>query len=98
MDKAQIDSFLSRGVANVIVESELRTRLEEGAPLRLKMGFDPSAPDLHVGHAVGLRKLRQLQEMGRLKMGFDGGDHRGRLDRPDRRSQRQVPDSTHAHP
>ena len=64
MDKAQIDSFLSRGVANVIVESELRTRLEEGAPLRLKMGFDPSAPDLHVGHAVGLRKLRQLQEMG----------------------------------
>ena len=64
MDKAQIDTFLSRGVANVIVESEFRSRLEEGAPLRLKMGFDPSAPDLHVGHAVGLRKLRQLQEMG----------------------------------
>ena len=64
MDKAQIDTFLSRGVANVIVESEFRARLEEGTPLRLKMGFDPSAPDLHVGHAVGLRKLRQLQEMG----------------------------------
>jgi len=64
VDKAQIDTFLSRGVANVIVESEFRSRLEEGAPLRLKMGFDPSAPDLHVGHAVGLRKLRQLQEMG----------------------------------
>ena len=64
MDKAQIDSFLKRGVANVIVESEFRARLEEGTPLRLKMGFDPSAPDLHVGHAVGLRKLRQLQEMG----------------------------------
>jgi len=64
VDKAQIDTFLSRGVANVIVESEFRSRLEEGTPLRLKMGFDPSAPDLHVGHAVGLRKLRQLQEVG----------------------------------
>jgi tyrosyl-tRNA synthetase len=64
VDKAQIDTFLSRGVANVIVESEFRARLEEGTPLRLKMGFDPSAPDLHVGHAVGLRKLRQLQEVG----------------------------------
>ena len=64
MDKAQIDSFLKRGVADVIVESEFRARLEEGTPLRLKMGFDPSAPDLHLGHAVGLRKLRQLQDMG----------------------------------
>ena len=46
------------------MESEFVKLLEEGRPLRLKMGFDPSAPDLHVGHAVGLRKLRQLQDMG----------------------------------
>ena len=64
MDEKQRDRLLRRGVAEVIVESELVKLLDEGKPLRLKMGFDPSAPDLHVGHAVGLRKLRQLQEMG----------------------------------
>ena len=51
-------------MSEIIVESEFVERLKEGKPLRLKMGFDPSAPDLHLGHAVGLRKLRQLQEMG----------------------------------
>ena len=56
--------LLKRGVVEVIVESEFVKLLEVGRPLRLKMGFDPSAPDLHLGHAVGLRKLRQLQEMG----------------------------------
>ena len=38
--------------------------LGEGKPLRLKMGFDPSRPDIHLGHVVGLRKLRQLQQLG----------------------------------
>jgi tyrosyl-tRNA synthetase len=61
-----LDHYLSRGVAEIIVESELRARLAAGTPLRLKMGFDPSSPNLHVGHAVGLRKLRQLQELGHL--------------------------------
>lgn len=64
MDKAQLDELLSRGVANIIVESEFRQRMGEGKPLRLKMGFDPSSTDIHVGHAVGLRKLRQLQDLG----------------------------------
>tara|TARA_B100001750_G_C15521882_1_gene612377 strand:- start:3357 stop:4643 length:1287 start_codon:yes stop_codon:yes gene_type:complete len=59
-------NFLERGVAEVIVKKEFLQLLEDKnkAPLRLKMGFDPSAPDLHLGHAVGLRKLRQLQNMG----------------------------------
>lgn len=56
--------LLRRGVARIIPEDEFVERLEEGNPLRLKMGFDPSAPDIHLGHAVGLRKLRQLQELG----------------------------------
>lgn len=59
-------NFLERGVAEVIVKKEFLQLLKDKnkAPLRLKMGFDPSAPDLHLGHAVGLRKLRQLQNMG----------------------------------
>jgi len=59
-----IDELLTRGVAEVIVDSELRQRLAEGVPLRLKQGFDPTRPDMHIGHAVGLRKLRQFQELG----------------------------------
>lgn len=59
-----IDFVLQRGVAEIISEASLRKRLESGRPLRLKMGFDPSKPDLHLGHAVGMRKLRQFQELG----------------------------------
>ncbi len=86
MDRAEIDSFLKRGVADIIVESELRARLEEGTPLRLKMGFDPSAPDLHVGHAVGLRKLRQLQDMGHTVV-IIVGDWTAQIGDPSGRSQ-----------
>jgi tyrosyl-tRNA synthetase len=56
--------LLRRGVAEVIVESELLKLLESGRPLRLKQGFDPSCPDIHLGHVVGLRKLGQFQKMG----------------------------------
>lgn len=59
-----IDYVLRRGVAEIIVEAELRQLLAKGKPLRLKQGFDPSRPDIHLGHVVGLRKLRQFQEMG----------------------------------
>jgi len=62
--RMNIDELLTRGVAEVIVETELRQRLAEGVPLRLKQGFDPTKPDMHIGHAVGLRKLRQFQELG----------------------------------
>ena len=64
MDASQKQRLLRRGVSEIIIESELVRLLEDGKPLRLKMGFDPSAPDLHMGHAVGLRKLRQIQELG----------------------------------
>ena len=56
--------LLKRAVAETIVESELIKLLESGKPLRLKQGFDPSCPDIHLGHVVGLRKLRQLQQLG----------------------------------
>jgi tyrosyl-tRNA synthetase len=59
-----LDRLLRRGVAEIIVEEELRGKLAAGRPLRLKLGFDPSKPDLHVGHAVVLRKIRQFQDLG----------------------------------
>jgi tyrosyl-tRNA synthetase len=57
-------AILKRGVAEIIVESELRRLLNSGRILNLKQGFDPSAPDIHLGHVVGLRKLRQFQNLG----------------------------------
>jgi len=59
-----IRRLLKRGVAEVIVEEELIELLRSGRKLRLKEGFDPSFPDIHLGHMVGLRKLRQFQELG----------------------------------
>jgi len=56
--------LLKRGAAELISEAELVALLKDARPLRLKMGFDPSAPDIHLGHVVGLRKLRQLQDLG----------------------------------
>ncbi len=56
--------LLRRGVADIIAEEELVRLLQSGRPLRLKQGFDPSRPDIHLGHVVGLRKLRQFQELG----------------------------------
>jgi len=58
------DTILKRGVAEVITEAELRKLLDSRRMLTLKQGFDPSAPDIHLGHVVGLRKLRQFQELG----------------------------------
>ena len=53
-----------RGVSRIISEEQFVAMLNGGKPLRLKMGFDPSRPDIHLGHVVGLRKLRQLQDLG----------------------------------
>jgi len=64
MPTLSLDNILKRGVAEIISAESLRARLNAGKPLRLKMGFDPSKPDLHIGHAVGMRKLRQLQDLG----------------------------------
>lgn len=60
----ELGELLTRGVAEVIVEAELREKLQSGRKLRLKQGFDPSKPDMHIGHAVGLRKLRKFQDLG----------------------------------
>jgi len=59
-----INRLLKRGVAEIIVEEEIIELLRSGKKLRLKEGFDPSFPDIHLGHMVALRKLRQFQELG----------------------------------
>jgi len=57
-------SLLKRGSAQIISEAELRQKLALGRPLRVKLGVDPTSPDLHLGHALILRKLRQFQDLG----------------------------------
>ena len=61
---AEIRHILKRGVSEVITETELIQALRSGRKLRLKEGFDPSSTDIHMGHMVGLRKLRQFQDLG----------------------------------
>src|SRR3989475_6969427 len=61
-------TYLKKGAAEIIRESELRSKLEKsratGRPLRVKLGMDPTAPDLHLGHTVVLRKLKHFQDLG----------------------------------
>ena len=86
MPLTEKEDILSRGVEEIIVKSEFIDRLNSGQKMRLKMGFDPSAPDIHVGHAVGLRKLRQLQEMGHQVV-LIVGDWTAQIGDPSGRSQ-----------
>ena len=83
------EDVLRRGVEEIIVEREFIERLDSGNPMRLKMGFDPSAPDIHIGHAVGLRKLRQLQELGH-KVVLIVGDWTAQIGDPSGRSQTRT--------
>jgi tyrosyl-tRNA synthetase len=78
--------LLERGVAEIIVEEELIKLLESGKRLRLKQGFDPSCPDIHLGHVVGLRKLRQFQELGHEVI-LIVGDWTAQIGDPSGRSQ-----------
>jgi len=72
---------IKRGTEEILVEAELVQRLEAGAPLRVKAGFDPTAPDLHLGHTVLINKLRQFQEMGHEVL-FLIGDFTGMIGDP----------------
>jgi tyrosyl-tRNA synthetase len=63
-DEKKVDELLTRGVSEVIVKSELRKKLLSGEQLRVKLGIDPTSPDLHIGRAVPLLKLRDFQKLG----------------------------------
>ena len=74
-------ALLTRGVAEVISEEELRKKLAEGRPLRVKAGFDPTAADLHLGHTVLIQKLRHFQDAGHRVL-FLIGDFTARIGDP----------------
>ncbi len=83
-------AYLTRGVVEVISEGELREKLEKsrriGKPLTVKVGFDPTAPDLHLGHTVLLRKMRHFQDLGHVVI-FLIGDFTGMIGDPSGRSK-----------
>ena len=72
---------IKRGAVEILVESELVKKLETGKPLRIKAGFDPTAPDLHLGHTVLLNKLKQFQDLGHEIL-FLIGDFTGMIGDP----------------
>lgn len=78
--------ILCRNAVDVIDRADLEARLKEGKPLRVKAGFDPSAPDIHLGHTVLLRKLREFQDLGH-KVIFIVGDFTAMIGDPTGRSQ-----------
>src|SRR5919198_4563777 len=80
------DDRLLRGAAEVIPREELERKLSLGRPLRVKLGIDPSRPDLHLGHAVVLRKLRQFQGLGHQAV-LIIGDFTGRVGDPSGQSE-----------
>jgi len=81
---------IKRGADEILVESELQEKLKRGKPLRIKAGFDPTAPDLHLGHTVLINKMRQFQEMGHHIM-FLIGDFTGLIGDPTGKSATRPP-------
>jgi tyrosyl-tRNA synthetase len=81
---------IKRGADEVLLEAELKTKLERGKPLRIKAGFDPTAPDLHLGHTVLINKLRQFQDLGHEVL-FLIGDFTGMIGDPTGKSATRPP-------
>src|SRR5256885_8442584 len=87
-------AYIKKGAAEIVKESELRAKLERsltsGKPLRVKLGMDPTAPDLHLGHTVVLRKLKHFQDLGHTAI-FLIGDFTGMIGDPTGRSATRPP-------
>ncbi len=83
-------ALIRRGASEILLEDELRDRLARGRPLRVKAGFDPTAPDLHLGHTVLLTKLRQFQDLGHEAI-FLLGDFTGMIGDPSGRNLTRKP-------
>ncbi|CAG0930320.1 MAG: Tyrosine--tRNA ligase [Rhodocyclaceae bacterium] len=89
-DIQQALSLVKRGANELLIEVELIEKLKSGRPLRVKAGFDPTAPDLHLGHTVLINKLRHFQELGHHVM-FLIGDFTGMIGDPTGRNATRPP-------
>src|SRR4030088_3612004 len=87
-------AYIKKGSAEIVKEPELRSKLEKslasGKPLRVKAGFDPTAPDLHLGHTVLLRKMKHFQDLGHTVI-FLIGDMTGIIGDPSGRNLTRPP-------
>lgn len=83
-------AVIKRGADELLIEAELIEKLKKGQPLRIKAGFDPTAPDLHLGHTVLINKLRQFQELGHQVL-FLIGDFTGMIGDPTGKSATRPP-------
>jgi len=83
-------AVIKRGADELLIEAELIEKLKKGQPLKIKAGFDPTAPDLHLGHTVLINKLRQFQELGH-KVLFLIGDFTGMIGDPTGKSTTRPP-------
>ena len=81
---------IQRGAVDIIPLEELKRKLDTGRPLRVKLGLDPSAPDLHLGHTVVMNKLRQFQQLGHTVI-FLVGDFTAMIGDPTGRSETRKP-------
>jgi tyrosyl-tRNA synthetase len=90
IDIQQQLSVIKRGADELLIEAELVEKLKKGIPLRIKAGFDPTAPDLHLGHTVLINKLRQFQELGHQVL-FLIGDFTGMIGDPTGKSTTRPP-------
>lgn len=90
LDIQQQLAIIKKGVDELLLENELIEKLKQNRPLRVKLGFDPTAPDLHLGHAVVLTKMRQLQDLGHHIM-FLVGDFTGMIGDPTGKNSTRPP-------
>lgn len=90
IQSSDIVNELERGTEEILVKAELLEKLKKDRPLRIKVGFDPTAPDLHVGHTVIINKMRQFQELGHQVI-FLIGDFTGRIGDPTGKSATRPP-------
>ncbi len=90
MNRQEILNQIKRGSDELLLESELVKKLEQDRPLRIKAGFDPTAPDLHLGHTVLLNKMRQLQDLGHHAL-FLIGDFTGMIGDPSGKNTTRPP-------
>ena len=96
IDKQKIEELLNRGVDEIIDKNHLEKELNSGRQLRIKFGIDPTSPDLHLGHSIPLRKLRQFQDLGHKVILLIGdftatiGDPSGRSTQRPQLTEKQV--------